>query len=425
MNYLTTRRLLRNLGIPGAIQRDPVAVRLRDAVRTASAADAVRQTAEEALQPFGPSHWTIVRRADVDGESLTTLSRELYLSIRTLCRRRRAAIDAIGRAIETKLERGQAGVRVSSLDAARWIGAGRNHLARRSLAGLAAAERAFIAAATIDAASTDAWLGLATTCYALGTSLMRDPQEAFAAAESALLRCERLAPKRADVRALRGEHLQFVAGDHRGAQRVFEAVLEGDPSNLGGLLGMMWLSLAGGEVRAARRYAACAVAEEPASLDARTSLAIAALADGDAAGARPWLESVLEVEPAHVVARYYYAHALIALGEYGECVAHVASVPARERSSMLDVVASYASARNGDAAHALRRVGADTVAPGARSRYARAIAYAGLGESARALNELCRAVREREPFVATATWDPLLATVRKQPGFGALAEYLG
>jgi hypothetical protein len=92
---------------------------------------------------------------------------------------------------------------------------------------------------------------------------------------------------------------------------------------------------------------------------------------------------------------------------------------------MLDVVASYASARNGDAAHALRRVGADTVAPGARSRYARAIAYAGLGESARALNELCRAVREREPFVATATWDPLLATVRKQPGFGALAEYLG
>jgi tetratricopeptide (TPR) repeat protein len=424
MNYLTTRRLLRKLGTPGAIQRDPVAARLGDAMRTASPADAVRQTAEEALRPFGPSHWAIVRRADVEGESLMVLSRELYLSIRTLCRRRRAAIEAIGRAVETKLERAHPGG-APSLDAVRWIGAGRNHLARRSFAGLAAAERAFAVATAIDAASTDAWLGLATTRYALGTSLMRDPKEAFETAETALLRCEALAPGRADVRALRGEHLQFVAGDHRAAQRVFEGVLECDPANLGGLLGMMWLSLARSDVRAARRYGACAVAEEPASLDARTSLAIAALADGDAAGARPWLESVLNVEPAHVVARYYYAHALIAGGEYEECVAHVASVPTCERSTMLAVVASYASARNGDAAHARRRVGADAIAPGARSRYARAVAYAGLGESVRALNELRRAVREREPFVATAAWDPLLATVRAQPGFGALAEYLG
>jgi tetratricopeptide (TPR) repeat protein len=425
MNYLTTRRLLRNLGTPGAIQSDPVAARLRDAMRTASPADAVRQTAEEALRPFGPGHWAIVCRADVEGESLMTLSRELYLSIRTLCRRRRAAIEAIGRAVETKLERAHAGAGAPSLDAARWIGAGRNHLARRSFAGLAAAERAFAAATAIDAASTDAWLGLATTRYALGTSLMRDPKEAFDAAEVALLRCEALAPERGDVRALRGEHLQFVAGDHGAARRVFEGVLEGDPANLGGLLGMMWLSLAGSDVRAARRYAAYAIVEEPASLDARTSFAIAALADGDAAGARPWLESVLNVEPAHVVARYYYAHALIAGGEYDECIAHVASVPTCERSTMLDVVASYASARNGDVAHARRRVGADAVAPGARSRYARAVAYAGLGEAVRALNELRRAVREREPFVATAAWDPLLAKVRAQPGFGALAEYLG
>jgi tetratricopeptide (TPR) repeat protein len=424
MNYLTTRRLLRNLGTPGAIERDPVAARLGDVLRSASPADAVRQISEDALRPFDPSHWAIVRRADVEGESLTALSREFYLSIRTLCRRRRAAIEAIGRALDAKLRRAQADGSGPSLDAVRWIGVGRNHLARRSFAGLDAAERAFSAAAAIDAASTDAWLGLATTRYALGTSLMRDPKDAFAAAEAALMRCEALAPERGDVRALRGDHLQFVAGDHRTAQRVFEGVLEREPANLGGLLGMMWLSLARSDVRAARRYAACAAFEDPASLDARASLAIAALADGDAAGARPWLESVLNVEPAHAFARYYYAHALIAAGEYEECVAHVA-VPARERSTMLDVVASYASARNGDTAHALRRVGADAAAPGARSRYARAVAYAGLGESVRALDELRRAVHEREPFVATAAWDPLLVTVREQPGFGALAEYLG
>ena len=135
MDYLATRNLLRKLRIPGAIETDPIADALRCRLGAASAAEAVLRTAEMTLRPFAPSYWAIVSRADVAGENLNSVSVNLFLSMRTVCRQRRLAIDAIGQRIakETAWDRS---VGPGSFDAVQLVGRAQNYLARYSASAL-------------------------------------------------------------------------------------------------------------------------------------------------------------------------------------------------------------------------------------------------------------------------------------------------
>jgi tetratricopeptide (TPR) repeat protein len=424
VDYLVTRRLLRKVRVPGAIEGDPLARRLRANLRAASAAAAVSDLAERALRPFAPEYWTIVRRSDIEGECLKVLAAEMYLSLRTMCRMRRAAIEAVGRAIGSALDR-RASSTSGALDALRLVGVGRNHLARRSVRDLLRAERRFATAVALDERCVDGWLGLADVRCALGTTLMRDVTTAFATAGAALARCEALAPQRADVLAARGDFLQFARHDRAGARRKYENALEQDEATLQALLGAVWLALSEQDLASARSLAERAIVAAPDALDARATIGIVCLAEGDCVAAKTWFESVLSIEPAHYVARYYLAHALILLGRHERSAEHLAAIPRRERSVMVEAVERYARARGGDAQPAWGYVSASGGDGGAaRTIYARAVAYAGLGEESAALGELERAVKAGEAFVGTLAWDPLLRTLHAHPRFGSLVRQL-
>ncbi|MEO6991404.1 MAG: tetratricopeptide repeat protein [Candidatus Baltobacteraceae bacterium] len=421
MDYLATRNLLRKFRIPGALDADPIADALRRRLGAASAAEALLRTAEETLRPFAPSYWAIVSRADVGAERLNQVSADLYLSMRTVCRQRRLAIDAIGQRIEkeTALERRPP----ASFDAIQLIGRGRNYLARHSASALLEAERLFGLASHLESRSVDAWIGLAASRFDLGAYLLRDPWQAFRDSSRALECAEFLNGSQAPVRALRANVLQFANSDSTAAARTYAEALEMDEDDASALQGVMWLKLGRRDFASALAHAEKGLVAHSDSLDLRTAYGIALLAAGRASEAKTWFDSVLEVEPDHFLARHYYAHVLIGLREYAACLDHLASFPAGERSIVVEAIEQHVHGLLGSRVEPLDDdlLGNSERRP-ARALYARAVVLAGRGETKRALRALRWAVAEREPFLATIAWCPLLESLRHDPAFGKLLE---
>jgi len=87
----------------------------------------------------------------------------------------------------------------------------------------------------------------------------------------------------------------------------------------------------------------------------------------------------------------------------------------------------YATARSGDRATALRLL--DELVEGEKQGrfgpFALAIAYTGLGEPGRAIEELHRAIDQRDIFLPEVFFDPILHPLRDDPRFRRVEERMG
>lgn len=102
------RKILRLMRKPHALERERVAVLLREATSARDARVAVQQAIERAFDPSNPAdrlRLEIVRRCDVGGETTRAAAAALHLSIRQFFRHRSDAIAAIAQSMERMLRR--------------------------------------------------------------------------------------------------------------------------------------------------------------------------------------------------------------------------------------------------------------------------------------------------------------------------------
>jgi hypothetical protein len=100
------RRLLRLMRRPHALERERLAVLLREAAQARDARTAVERVIERAFDPSLPAdrlRLEIIHRCDIGGETTRAAARALHLSVRQFFRHRADAVEAIAQSIETSL----------------------------------------------------------------------------------------------------------------------------------------------------------------------------------------------------------------------------------------------------------------------------------------------------------------------------------
>jgi DNA-directed RNA polymerase specialized sigma24 family protein len=100
---VATRKLLRKLHIPAALDEDPIAQQIAATSNTTSPRAAVYALVKRTLQPYPDVYRTVIQRMDVDGASTATIAAELRCSPRSVFRYRACAMAAIRRAIDETL----------------------------------------------------------------------------------------------------------------------------------------------------------------------------------------------------------------------------------------------------------------------------------------------------------------------------------
>jgi len=176
------RRLIRLLRRSGALERDPAGIELRQILGTPTVREATHLVIERALHAEHPLCRDIVQRCDVQDRPTDVVALELGLSLRSMFRYRRRAIDAVA----AELHRTLVG------DGARARGVGR--AAQLTLLGklpalalLLGRERGRAAglseAVAVDPRWTDGYVGLSlahvksvVTCTAVRSRRMRAPR---------------------------------------------------------------------------------------------------------------------------------------------------------------------------------------------------------------------------------------------------------
>jgi hypothetical protein len=105
---LEARKLLRLMRRPHALERERLAVLLRQATQKRDSREALRAVIEEAFDVSDDAdrlRFEIIRRCDMEGQTTRAAASALHLSIRQFFRYRADAIDAITQSIERALRR--------------------------------------------------------------------------------------------------------------------------------------------------------------------------------------------------------------------------------------------------------------------------------------------------------------------------------
>lgn len=105
-NHPEIRRLLRLMKRPHALDREPLALMLREALRTDTSREAVLKTIESAFDvgiANGRLLREIVQRCDVNGDKTSTVAASIGMSARHFFRYRNDAIETVAQAVSRKL----------------------------------------------------------------------------------------------------------------------------------------------------------------------------------------------------------------------------------------------------------------------------------------------------------------------------------
>ena len=173
---LGIRRLLRKIRYPGLLERDHLAMMIREATGAQNARDAVIGLLDDILRRYPPIYWTIIERVDLEGKATRTVAAELYLSYRTLHRYRSAAIATLADALERRFgaARNVPPAVSDEDDVPSLVRAGLEHLRQPSARSFDAAKRCFTRALELDESCVDAWTGLASCFEHQSAHLERD-----------------------------------------------------------------------------------------------------------------------------------------------------------------------------------------------------------------------------------------------------------
>jgi tetratricopeptide (TPR) repeat protein len=390
------RQLLRKLRTPGEIHRDELAMALQRLTGAPSARAAVLTVAERALRSYPPIYWTVVRRADVEGEATQTIAEEIHLSDRSFFRYRSAAISAIAAEIDTVTRSASAtSVPPSDIDALALYARGRYLWKHRTGASLRRAMRYFERALECDPRFARAYAGIADVHLLMGEYLIRDPAEAFADARAAVATALTLDAALPEVHATLADLAMFERCDPQRAKASFDVALAIDPNYTTAHQFAAWLSIFQEDPDGALRHLRGALEREPNSLELHTSLAKAYHLLGQPEVGYRHLHDVLDLDPGFSFARYELVRVLTGLDRYADALHHLRVLAADEPRPTFDATRCFVEAKLGDPEPARRYL---ATGESGQSHYLRAVVSAGLDERDDALHELRETVRTGEPW---------------------------
>jgi Flp pilus assembly protein TadD len=267
-SHRIVRLLLRKMRNPAAIERDPYGLRLRDAMRTEKARDAVEEVIERALRGHDPVFSTIIRRCDIQGEMTEDVARDLYLSVRHFFRYRAAAIDAIAIALG-RLEPAPNGAAGPRSDEARRALGYATYLSRQACdrATAEAALRWYERAVEAESTAVEGWIGISSlTISLLLLAAISEPGAAFQRAADAISRARSLQPRDAGVEAEQAVLALWSGSPTVSVRALAESVLAKDPLNAKARYALGWSAVFEHDLDTAGAHFRSAATADPGSL---------------------------------------------------------------------------------------------------------------------------------------------------------------
>ncbi|HEX6644582.1 MAG TPA: tetratricopeptide repeat protein, partial [Gemmatimonadales bacterium] len=285
---------------------------------------------------------------------------------------------------------------------------------------------AFEAAIAADSANAAAHAGLARAHYFLAFFGEKAPAESFSrmrrAAEAAL----RHDPRSAEAHGLLA-YVDMYDWDWKGAEEHFREALALAPANAQVHHDRAHFLLALGRQEESKLETARALALDPANPMLTSCVGWHSLFDDSFEQAAEYARESQRMMPGFW-GQVVLGWSFVGRGQHDSAVAALRT--ARELSKDLPFVRAalaHALARSGKSAEA-RTLLKGLLAESLRdyvSAYDIAVVYAGLGENAKAIEWLRKAIGERSVFVVHLAWDARLDPLRGDPAFGALVAELG
>lgn len=413
------RGLLRKLRRPSALERDTLAQNLRVAYGCATVRDALVIAIERGLHGHDGRLGTIIRRCDVDGDLTHTVAGELHMSVRHFFRYRGEALRAVAVEIERALRAADATRDPQHKDALHAYALGRYLLqrfgrddCRLSIAWL---ERAVAAAPRL----VDAWTALASANVSLALASAADANDAMARARSCIDHATQIAPMSPHVRATNAFVTLWETRNAKRARALALVALDHDDRTAQAHAALGWTSAIEGDFDAAARSFASASAAEPHSFRFLASEMTIPFFRGEYAVAAARARELLDVEPACDFVLGYLAEALNAAGRYAETVELLTPRDGEKHAASVMTAYARALALVGD-----RRRALDIRSAFGGPAVMRASIDLALGEPARALDLLERALGEDNGLLAIVNYDPVFEPLRAEPRYArAVSRY--
>jgi TolB-like protein/DNA-binding winged helix-turn-helix (wHTH) protein/Flp pilus assembly protein TadD len=282
----------------------------------------------------------------------------------------------------------------------------------------------FQKATDLDPAYAQAWAGQAF-CYAeIGYGYQRYPKDVFPLAIQAVDHALALNPRLALAHATRGYISLVYLRDWEAAKRELETAIELDPNDGESRHWMSHYWVSAGRFREAREEARRALECDPMNFSVGSHQAWVELEKGNYAGAIRAAEPTLQLDPQHGPTAFYLMRAYEESGQLDKVIDvrrrmgwPNPPVPDLEAALAAQGPAGYWRLRV-ERMEANRRKG--PVQP-----FAIAIAYAHLGDHARALTWLEQGVEERDPWAVYIKIEPAFASLRGDARFQQIVRTAG
>jgi TolB-like protein/tetratricopeptide (TPR) repeat protein len=300
---------------------------------------------------------------------------------------------------------------------------GRFQWNRRTYESMPEAVRYFEGAIAADSTYADAYAGLAEAYVLLPIYGVSPAAYAYPRGRDAALRALTLDSALGNAHAALGVVRELYEYDWAGAERELRRAIALAP---GYATAHQWyaeyLSVVGRDAEA-RKEGVLAVSLDPLSPIVRVDHALALARGRHLDESTAILQQVVRTSPDFLAARNQMGWLYLVAGRLPEAVAELSTAVqmSNGRTGMGRLAYAYGRAGRTDSALAMIRVLTERYRRESVFPYSVALGYAGMGDRARALEWLERAVEEHDPNVALYLGtDPLLDSLRGEPRFQQL-----
>jgi serine/threonine-protein kinase len=298
----------------------------------------------------------------------------------------------------------------------------------RSAAALPEAVRYLEQAVARDSGFARAWAALADAYILVVPYAGASREDTWPKARAAAQRALALDTTLAEAHTSLGYGTMIYDWDWTAAEASFRRAIAAKPNYPTGHQWYADFLLGRGRLEQGLREMQRAYALDPLSLIIGTELGWAYNLVGRTDDAEAQLRRTLALDPNYAHASFNLGLVLLRKEQYAEAIRELRR--AIELGGDYDplngaLVAAYA--RSGDHTTARRLLG-ELVEGSERGRFgpfALAIAYAALGDNAKAIEELHRAIDQKDIFMPEIFFDPLLHPLREDPGFQQVLERMG
>lgn len=412
------RTLMQKLRRPYALESDELGLRLKVALGTATAHDALLITIERALRGHDIAFKTIVQRCDIEGEVTRVVAAELFMSLRQFFRYRTMALEAIQTELDRVLANGFASISASP-QAGYAVSVGMYLISRCERVDTYNSLAYFKDAVTADPRLPSGWVGLAKANVYLALQ-GRDGALRLAAARRALEVARELAPRSPEVIAADALVTLWSTRSAAKVAPLVEEVLATDPRSAQAHVVQYWLDVFEGRFDRAKASIARALTTEPSSLRYQSTAVVLHVFESNYEALIPAARTLLSSAPDCSYVLAYACEALNALGRYEETLA-AADAHVHGPNPDPSVVTAYARALAlfGDPQGAAAAATTGSLAYAMRASIALALDDVG-----GAFTLLQAALAEDNGMVAILPFDPAFAPIHDQRRFhGLIARY--